>query len=169
MCLVHTSASCAVSLLCFRCGIAPDIRLFVHSHSFIMAPALSSLVLLLSASCAFASISSRPLASAPAGGDSNVLTHISTVWDTDVQCRTAMTTSYTGDVSTITSTLFRTKHPKHSRSVFTPPVSTIYRDVATTTVDTTTQIRTKKITLDAKTDTVSNLKILSVDVVVNCS
>jgi hypothetical protein len=116
----------------------------------LLSPA--SLVLLLSASHVFASFSSQAPSSAPVDGD--VRTHVSTTFDTDIQCRTVMTTSYTGIVQTTTSTTLKTKRAKHSKSVITPPVSTIYSDAITVTIGTTTSTRTRTITAEAATHTV---------------
>lgn len=147
MSVISLRASSA-KLFCFSALLS-----FVRSvPRFNMLLSPTSLVLLLSASHVFASFSSQVLSSAPVNGD--VRTHVSTSFDTDIQCRTVMTTGYTGIVQTTTSTTLKTKRAKHSRSIITPPVSTIYRDAITVTVDTTTSTRMRTVTADAATDTV---------------
>jgi hypothetical protein len=133
-----------------------NIVLRSSSHSF------TSFVLLLSASHGFASFSSQAPSSAPR--DSNIRTHISTAFDTDIQCRTVMTTSYTGIVQTTTSTMLKTKHAMHSKSVTKPPISTIYRDAITVAIGTTTSTRTRTIAAEAATNTVRRCSKTSISV-----
>lgn len=105
----------------------------------------------------YATLSSK----GPDDGDSGIQTLVSTSLDTDIKCRTIMTKSFTGEVLTKTETVLQTKTAKYLRSVVTPPVSTIYKDVANDVVETTTSFVTSTVTADAHTHVISSITTMT--------